>query len=337
MLVQDILRDIWIDSQRWASEPTRPRGSAFRQYSDSTTAKRRIYEGPTRDATDKSPPTSIPPTQPPTYFPTTGSPSADLFTPSTSIYKNLDSTTPQETAAPSASMNRSYTYSPSGYDVMTRTTSRPPFAVSTEPNGQDVPNPPESRTQDYPITSGPHYPMNGALTGLHHPGTYNSPYGRPYVQPQPTRAIKSDPNISKHRSAPTLGTFQSFCVYRPRHASDRAPQSVPCTAILDACAFGPDNNSVSAYFLQEFGVIMEEESVIKLRIVAIDDGPVEKGLEYHEKFTVKDRRNAPLLLGREWIEKRWEDCTFFTLKAGSKTKRKSPLAITTIAVWIFSF
>jgi hypothetical protein len=68
---------------------------------------------------------------------------------------------------------------------------------------------------------------------------------------------------------------------------------------------------------------MEEESVIELRIVTTDDGPVQKGLEYHEKFTVKNRRNAPLLLGREWIEKRWEDCTFFTLKVGSKTKRKS--------------
>ncbi|KAK5046659.1 hypothetical protein LTR84_007420 [Exophiala bonariae] len=136
-------------------------------------------------------------------------------------------------------------------------------------------------------------------------------------------APKVDSSTPRSSSAPTLDTFQSFRVYKPPHASNVANDSAICTALLDSCSFGPDGNTVATYFLRdEFGLEMQEGEEITLRIVASEEGPVQKGFEYSERFTVKSRRHIPLLLGRAWIKGRWDDGTFFTLKTDSKKKCK---------------
>lgn len=140
---------------------------------------------------------------------------------------------------------------------------------------------------------------------------------------EPRQESSTDRDLAPRQSdsAPSLGTFQPFRVHRPRRSGPKAPDYAVCTAMLDACAFGPDNNSVAAYFLRgEFDLDLGEGEVITLRISATDHGPVQKGFEDNETFTVKHRGHIPLLLGRDWIEKRWDDCTFFTMKANLKKK-----------------
>lgn len=214
-----------------------------------------------------------------------------------------------------------------GLDKVVGRPSRDPFGTASfEPLYTSASGPPSSAPASFDTS----YAL---LTGLESPNKRSDSPTRstnPYLpypkyshpsesQMQTYPATTSNSVTSRYSSAPSLGTFQPFCVYKPRSANSRAPPSAMCTAMLDACAFGPDNNSVSAYFLHdEFDLSLDEGEIIVLRIVATDHGPVQKGLEYRETFVVKNRGQAPLLLGRDWIEKRWEDCTFFTMKAGTK-------------------
>jgi hypothetical protein len=144
-------------------------------------------------------------------------------------------------------------------------------------------------------------------------------------------ATNNNATAPRSSSSPSLeGIFQTFRVYRPTEARNEARETATCRAMLDACAFGPNNNSVSAYFLQEFGIILGKGQVIMLRIVATEGGSVQKDLEYYVQFTVENRANAPLILGHNWINDRWNNCTFYTLKDGSKNQGKywSTVAVT---------
>ncbi len=123
------------------------------------------------------------------------------------------------------------------------------------------------------------------------------------------------PETPQSSSAPTLGTFQRF-----RVSGARPETSTTTNAILDSCAFGPDANFVSTHLLEELGVFELAGSTITLKIEALEDGPVQKGLTYRERFQVSNRRGMDLLLGRDWIKRRWDDCTFYTLRGGSKQK-----------------
>lgn len=124
------------------------------------------------------------------------------------------------------------------------------------------------------------------------------------------------PEVSRSKSAPTLGTSQEFRVYRPGLVSRGENSYLSCIAVLDACGYG--SNHVSRRLLQELNVREPSSGLIELRIVATGQGPVEEGLEFYVDFEVWDRPGASLLLARDWIQKRWDDGTFYTYPGSNK-------------------
>ena len=152
-----------------------------------------------------------------------------------------------------------------------------------------------------------------------HAARNNARYPTPSDARFPSDAGDVRPTLPKSHSAPTLGTSQSFRVYKPGSMSGASPSFVDCTAILDSCGY--DGNRVHRKLLAELGIFEPRDGRIKLRIVATEEGVVPRGLEYYVEFAVWEREGASLLLGRDWIANRWEDGTFYD-HPGSKRKCK---------------
>ena len=105
---------------------------------------------------------------------------------------------------------------------------------------------------------------------------------------------------------------------RVRVSCGQSPITRETTVLLDAASYGPEGNRVSIHLLRDMNIDAQIGSQIELMIEASEKGPIDQGLTYREKFVVWDRKGSDLLLGRHWIENRWDDATFYTLKGGKK-------------------
>ncbi|KIY01587.1 uncharacterized protein Z520_03139 [Fonsecaea multimorphosa CBS 102226] len=92
---------------------------------------------------------------------------------------------------------------------------------------------------------------------------------------------KARKDTSRSKSAPTLSTFQRF-----RGSHSQTSKNTFTNAILDACSFGPCGNFVSTHLLQDLGISLPPDGVIDLTIEAVEEGPVQAGLTYRERFKV---------------------------------------------------
>jgi hypothetical protein len=120
--------------------------------------------------------------------------------------------------------------------------------------------------------------------------------------------------------APSLGIFQQFRVV----SDDPSSNTVIVNAVLDACSFGPHGNIVSTVLLGELGISAVEGSTVYLKIEAVEQGLVERGLIRRENFKVSTRPGGHLILGCEFITSRWADNSFFPPNVAPKVAPRDP-------------